>query len=100
MGAYIVLCKFNCFLSSYTYTYDICPHTPRNYFFCRLDLGILFLPLSEVELGGHFMTFICSHFSSEVIVRLTRRVRRHFVTPIEVGVNPIEYNPGYAKEIS
>ena len=40
------------------------------------------------------MTFTCPYFTPEVMVKLTKRAKGHFVTLTEVGRNPTGYNLG------
>ena len=43
----------------------------------RLGFGLLFVSLGR-RVRGHFMTFIsCPYFLPEVMVKLTRKARRH-----------------------
>ena len=55
----------------------------------RLGLGLLFMSLQGLYLGGHFMTFTCPYYSPEVMVKFTRRATGHFVTLFQNGMHLI-----------
>lgn len=64
-------------------------------FLCAgLGLGLLRFPLRS-RISRTFYVPFCPYFWPEVIVKLTRSVSGHFSAPIDIGMNPIESNPGH-----
>lgn len=65
-----------------------------SYNISKVRIRWLFLS-SEVELGGHVVTFTCGYFSSQVIFKLSQRVREHFAMLTEISLYLITCNSGH-----
>ena len=65
---------------------------------CRVRFAVTAFPSEEQNQQDTLWPF-CPYFWQEVIVKLTRSVSGHFSAPIDIGMHPIECNPGHISKL-